>query len=38
VVWLPVLVIAGLIALLVWRGTVEVRRRTPRPEREGQVS
>ena len=39
VVWLPVLLVVGLIGLLVWRGSVEVRRRMPpRQERERQAS
>ena len=39
VVWLPVLLVVGLIGLLVWWGSVEVRRRMPpRQERERQAS
>jgi len=38
VVWLPLLLVIGLIGLLVWRVAVEVRRRMPQPERERQAS
>lgn len=38
VVWLPVLIVVGLIAVVAWRVTVEVRRRMPPPERERQAS
>jgi hypothetical protein len=38
VVWLPVLLVVGLVALVVWRIAVEVRRRLPQAEREGQAS
>ncbi|HEX5040980.1 MAG TPA: DUF4349 domain-containing protein [Candidatus Limnocylindria bacterium] len=37
VVWLPVLIVIGVIALVVWRVAVEVRRRMPQPERERQA-
>ena len=37
VVWLPVLIVIGLIAIVVWRAAVEVRRRMPGPERERQA-
>jgi hypothetical protein len=37
VVWLPLLVVIGLVALLVWRASVEVRRRMPQAERERQA-
>jgi len=38
VVWLPVLLVVGLIGLVAWRVTVEVRRRMPQKEREPQAS
>jgi len=38
VVWLPVLLVVGLIALVVWRVAIEVRRRLAATERERQAS